>query len=579
VTFYDLHHKGLDYLGILLKSLNSFIKTQLNMKRFLFLLIFLFLSSTFTFSQGIGNTLYTEDSDFNKAVSFKWGSEIKEDDGRLFNGFIGTDEGGFYICRKKLAGIFRDEKIFLEYIDSSYKLVRSKEIETKHNGEQSLFFGFQLFEKGKLYILTTYYDSKIKKTGLYAQKVNTQTFALEGNQLSLDEVDGEAKEPYISFNIQKSDDSTKLMVKNWTERESHEFTMHVFDSDLKELWRKEVDPDYKSEHYMFNQDKVSNNGNVYSITKHENKKANKNNREPKYIFSILKYTQESKQEEHEYKIALEGKFVVDLIFNLGENEELICAGFYSEKVKKQGLKGSYFMRINTQNNEVLISKTKEFESSFVTANLSNNEKERAAKAKKENDKENETELRISETIYLIRPLIKRTDGGLVLVAEEFHDESRPTARFDSKGWITELQYDDILVTNITPSGEIQWTSRIQKQQNAKFFFFPSGNSSNPNRSSYAALAVRDNLYFTYNDNILNYRPNNKTKHTSTGGIDSVISLAVVDKDGIVKVGLLNSSKEHRDAITSSVCFRTSNNEMIIYGNGDGTCFFTKVTIK
>jgi hypothetical protein len=202
-----------------------------------------------------------------------------------------------------------------------------------------------------------------------------------------------------------------------------------------------------------------------------------------------------------YKISLKDKFIVGLSFHKSKNDELICAGFYSNRKldvgelfgknylfgnsTEAGYAGTYYIRINTVNKEVLVSKTKEFSLDLITTHLSDRKKEKAKTAKALGDKKNQAELGLS---YRFNEIIQKEDGGAVLIMEKYYvivHYYRNTTYYN-------YHYDDIIVASVSPTGDIQWTTRIPKEQKSQ-------NDGGVN-SSYSVSVVGDKLYFLFNDN-------------------------------------------------------------------------------
>jgi hypothetical protein len=217
--------------------------------------------------------------------------------------------------------------------------------------------------------------------------------------------------------------------------------------------------------------------------------------------------------------------------------------------------------------------------------MSDNKKEKAKKAARKGDKKRSAEL----YQYALDELVLRSDGGAVLIAEQYYVEQRNDYNdryydpyryggFGYRGLRSRFynpyyspygynnyrdnnyyyNYNDIIVVNIRPNGEIEWTARIPKQQvtsNDGGYF-----------SSYAMSIVRDKFYFVYNDNYKNHDPKRKdNKWYNYNGRNSVITLAEVSKDGAVRINPVYNNREAGITTRPKICKQIGRNQMLIYG--------------
>jgi hypothetical protein len=173
---------------------------------------------------------------------------------------------------------------------------------------------------------------------------------------------------------------------------------------------------------------------------------------------------------------------------INDERDIICGGFYSEK-GTFSIKGSYFLKIDGQTQEIKAKSFKEFGIDFITQHMTQRQEK---KAKKKAAKGKNIEL----YEYDLDNIILRDDGGAYLIGEQFFVKVVTRTTTGSNGHTststtTYYYFNDILVINMSPSGEIEWTEKIPKRQrttNDGGFF-----------SSYALSVVKDKLYFVFND--------------------------------------------------------------------------------
>jgi len=120
-------------------------------------------------------------------------------------------------------------------------------------------------------------------------------------------------------------------------------------------------------------------------------------------------------------------------------------------------------------------------------------------------------------------------------------------------------YNDIIVVNIRPNGEIEWATRIPKRQATV--------NDGGYYSSYAMSIIRDKIYFIFNDNARNLMPSKKGRRDlySYDGKNSVITLAELRKDGSLQNYLLYNNRDAEIITRPKICKQVGKKEMVVYG--------------
>jgi hypothetical protein len=98
----------------------------------------------------------------------------------------------------------------------------------------------------------------------------------------------------------------------------------------------------------------------------------------------------------------------------------------------------------------------------------------------------------------LRELVLRQDGGLVLVAERFHEVQRGAAAGrgflrDGMRMIVDYYYDDVFVVGFQPNGQAQWKTALHKKQYSQ--------DDDGTFSSYFLMRTADKMRFFFNDEI------------------------------------------------------------------------------
>ena len=297
---------------------------------------------------------------------------------------------------------------------------------------------------------------------------------------------------------------------------------------------------------------------------------------PTYQYVILAY-RDGGERVDEYRIDLPDVFISELTFRVNDAGELVCAGFYSGR-SSSGIRGSYFLRIDPATKQVLAKGLKDFGFELITQYMRPGEAKRAAKREAEGDTRRAPEL----FRYQLDDLILRSDGGALLVAEQFfvdRIELGVGPFYAGAGFYgrTNRQvrylynYNDLLVVNIRPDGEIEWTTRIPKAQQTE--------DDGGRYSSYAMANVRDKLYFVFNDDRDNFRgEEQRYLQEFNGRRNSVIALVEVRMDGSWDSYPLGLNSDAQILTRPKTCKQIGLRTMALLGERGRTYRFGKLSL-
>jgi hypothetical protein len=532
----------------------------------------------------------------------KWGQEYKEPANSNLSKIIATDGDGFYTLRMHRGGLLGggDIKPIVEYYDKSMRLIRERELDLGYKGKDRDFKDVIMFGR-QLYLLSYFYNEKHEKTYLFAQKIRHSSLQLEPEVTKIEEWDASNKEHADPFGFHLSRDSSKLLVYTHSpfveKGDKEQFSFHVFAPNLEESWSKSVKLPYKDENYGVEEYQVDNIGNVYLLGIAYMAGASKLKRDgkPTYYYSILSY-QKDEASHHEFKLENRDVFITDLTFRVADNNHLICTGFYSEK-GTFSMKGIYYLNVDPKSREVITQNLQPLDFGFLTANLSDRSKRLAKEATDKNNKSKAPEL----SNFSLDKLILRSDGGAILVAEQYYVQTvMPNNAYSMSpygynsmyynryyynspyynGYNNRrpdyyYNYNDIIVVNIRPTGEIEWSARIPKLQESK--------NDQGLFSSYSMAVAQDKFYFVYNENPKNLNPKSDRRYTTTTDrSSSVVVVSTVNKDGQVKTSPLRAvsmDKGHEVMTRPKVCRQIGRSEMMIYGEDGRTYRFASLLLE
>ncbi len=538
----------------------TLLKKEMNLKTFFSLSLIFFI---LTFSSQVKS---------NK-VNIKWGPELKESKRSTLSDLVGYDNSGIYALKFTRRGLARFE-YSLEYFDQNLNKTKSLQLELKYKKKDRYYEGIVQLNN-ELYLFSSYKDQKIKKNNLFVQKVikNTLQLDLDLKTISIIDYSGERKRNAGNFNYQISRDSSKLLIYYnlpYHKGENERFGFHVFDNNMNLLWEKEVILPHKEELFGIEDYIIDNNGNLHLLgIIYKEKRKSKRIGAPNYTYQILSYINKGKGFK-EYPVKIENNFITDMRIAVNKDQDIICAGFYSD-LGSFSIKGSYFLKINTKTNRIGTKTFKEFGIDFITQNMTERQEK---KTKKKASKGKSTEL----YEYDLRQIILKDDGGAILIGEQFYIRVVTTTSTDANGNTSTTTtyyyyYNDIIAINMSPKGEIVWAEKIPKRQvttNDGGFF-----------SSYLLSVYKDNLYFIFNDNPKNlfYKEGDKISYFKKKSKESLAVMVELNSEGKQTREALFSVNDAEVLIRPMVCEQISKKELILFGQKKKKQRFAKVIFK
>ena len=509
-------------------------------------------------------------SAFSQNADVQWGEELKESKKSTLADIIGHDESGFYALKIDLKG---RNSLILEHFNNDIIKTKSVELELKY-GKKKLDFEFIREVGEEFYVFTTLLDNKTKVNTLYAQSIDKKTLNLRNDikVIARNSYVGKSKKKSGAYLFEESRDKSKVLIYyqiNEKKNEFEQFGFHVFDNSMQLLWEREISMPYAADLFAIEDFEITNQADIYLLGYHKKERsAGKRKGSPNYYYEIIEYSNEGADFD-KYSVDVDNKFITDMTIAINDENNIICAGFYSDE-GSFSLKGSFYLSINGITKEIMAENYKEFGIDFITQNMS---KKAEKKAKKKEAKGKSVEL----YNYKLRDIILRNDDGAILVGEQYFVDVQTRTMVDANGRMTTTtdyiyHYNVIIVISISPKGEIEWTEKIPKMQvtrNDGGFY-----------SSYALTVTDEMLYFIYNDHAENLSPVLDKEHkvkNFTKGKNSVVTLAKMDTDGRFVREALFKNKEVEIMTRPKVCEQISKKEMIVFGQRKRTQRFAKVT--
>jgi hypothetical protein len=440
-------------------------------------------------------------------ATLKWGKEHEPVEALAVAQSIGFDKKNLYTVEAD----FRHSRFPIFYLlkyDETFNQIGKAKLETKTGEKEYVFEGVNMTKTGDLFLLSSYADKIQKRNILYSQIIDKESLKPIGDFSKIVEVPYESKYKYDFFplglgihrntgsfyGIYSSDKSKiALIAKTDLKGKADEtFCISVLDEKMKVLWSKIIVLPYLNKLFDVLSFDVSNQGDVYIIGKlYNEKKKEKVNDKPNYKYQLLHYNADT---EHDNTIDIQIKdvFITDLKVSVNKDDDVICAGFYSNK-GTESVMGTYLTIVDGKTKKIRSEFKQKFDFNFVCESLNENE---IKKAKKLQADGKEAEM----NRFVMRDIVRKNDGGYLLTAEQFLDNDYYLGGNNSK---RVMYYDDILIVSLNKTGDVEWRKIIPKRQ--------ATNSEDDPTISFATILLDDVVYILFNDSENNIKKNRFTK--------------------------------------------------------------------
>lgn len=484
------------------------------------------------------------------------GDDVEVAFGPMFNaskravptGFVGANDDGFYVVYSK--GKHGQGGKILYKFGYDLKPMIDKELKVKIEGMRATTTA--VFQVDQRLFHVSSVSNGIKKS-FFLQEIDPNTLALTA-PVELDHFESAGKSTDASNTlVRMTDDKSKISVVYTIpgrRKDNEAFGINVFDKEMNRLWKGVFELPYENRLLELDNYKVDAEGTVHMLGKrYYNRRREKVDGLVNYDY--LLFSLKEGGEIDSLKINSEGKFLRSMQVSLTDDGDIISAGLYSDR-NSADVGGAYYLRIDGQSREIVKSSFKEFEIDFLTANMTERKAERV---KKRIEQGKEVEL----PYYHIDELISHGDGRVTMIGEKRHIYTSTFYTGYTMVTTTYYHYDDMVVVDIGPDGEINWAERLAKKQ----WTVDDGAAY----SSYAAMVRPNELVLIYNDNGENLfyegvgRVAAMQKNSST-----VVMAARLGQFGDVKKSGLFRRGEAEIKIRPIFAHQLNDDEMLIFGH-------------
>jgi len=503
-------------------------------------------------------------------ASITFGEEYKESKRMSMDEVMSFDDNGFIVRNSDF------KTIRLDYFTSSMKRTLAVPVDLGQKGEKRGFeFGVDFNDR--LLIFSSFTNKKQEKSYLFYQEFNKGNLKPDGELVKIAEINvvnsgGLFGGTYGSFANRMSRDKSKMLISGQgssKKKAYEELNFVVVDDKLDILWEKSVTLPYTDDLFSIENMIIDNQGRVHVLgklfeDKREAKQKEKQGEAP-FTYMILSFYNNG-EDMTEYTLEFSGKYARSMNIAMSAKEEIICAGYYSLPDDKYDVKGSFFLTVNPDKREVNSGDFNSFSFELFTEEMDEKSKEKAAK-KEEKGKGN------LGYKYDLREIILRTDGGAIVIGEQYYVIVRTYT--DSKGNTTTTyvyHYNHILVTNVNPDGTIASNHLIPKLQ------FSSNDMGY--YLSFVTHVLDDKIIFLFNDTVKNLKVKEGGKvETFRLGQKGTIAQVDLNADGSRTKKALTTSAPGSELLVAKKSEQVSKNDMVIYMQKGKTKRLAKINFE
>lgn len=452
------------------------------------------------------------------------------------------------------------------------------EIPEVNNKKLKYFWSVKLGES--VYFMSRYFDSKANDYYLYASELDPSTGKFVRHLEALKVNDKSFKSLRNPFAAVRSIDSTKVLFVTaypTSANENARYGLKVVNSDMTEIWSKDVIFPHKDKDFSFQDFDVDKDGNIHFVAaiRMSMEERNEKDSKGKYYISIYSYFHET-GELKQYDVGFKDEIIRTMDLDFNDKGEMVGTGFYSERKFVDSYKGFFYLRIDPVSKEVVASNLSPFSTELLTEIIG---ARRAEKGKE-------------MPPYIIRASRPLEDGGMVVVAEHYVYSQNT----DQNGQTTEMWlYGNVVVMFINAEGKMETAAVLKKKQlcTAKnggptvLQMMGVGMYPGSNELPYYGISImqhKNDIHILYNDNPKNIERLKAGKNPlSVRQKNSITYLSTVTRDGKVTTTELFKSKDkdagYRMPLMPRTYMQYSDNDMVVVGAKGKYMRAARITIK
>ncbi len=466
-----------------------------------------------------------------------------------------SHEGIIYQIRHEKMTIFNPtgSPVMTSYDLATMNPITRRDLELTFN-DKTLTLESAAILAGEIVLFSSFYNKKDDKKYIFAQTIDKKTLAPQNNLKKIGEIGNivsSSRADQSDVRFLYAQDSSKIAIVAEASRKRKDFeaiSIAIIDQNRNAIWNKDIELPY--EEVMFNIEDycINQQGDVFVIGYLFNEKPRtKVKGKPNYSYKILRYNADGSQKEYDIKLA--DKFVSTLRAYAVGNDALVCTGFYNNR-NHYSIAGTFYASLDLTTNQFTKESYREFDSKLLENTLSEKE---LKQYKKREEKGKDVEL----PQYAFRNLVRRSDGGAILIGENYYVRVVTTSTGRSRTTNYYYYYNNIFVANISPSGDIEWVTFIPKRQttaNDGGYF-----------SSFVFAVRKDKMYFIFNDDLRNipYDKNKGLRNMSASSKYGVTSITSLDTKGNQERFELTKYSNTQTALLAKSSIQISDSDVVL----------------
>ncbi|WP_114749328.1 hypothetical protein [Pleomorphovibrio marinus] len=503
----------------------------------------------------------------------KWGQEQKFNKKMTLTELAASDETGHYILKRKLLEEMRGSaKLpFLEKYDNNLNFVRSVDLSRGGLPGTPMFEQLLVWE-GELWLFFMTDPGKGEREGLYRVAIDPKSLKPKGKSQFVIAAGKKNGKPLLyamgyglksnrsQYHITTYEDQGKILVVHEHAGISNNqklIDVLVMDSQFNPIWKKEEKLLANSDNLSMVNTLLDANGNVHLLSEDRIKNTKSVFNREKSLFTLTSVVNNGDKTLHK-KMELGNHQINQAKIQSDEYSHVYFGGFFTEAKGNKSAGGTYFLKLNGNDQQVIVQKMDEFDAAFLTSGLSN------AKARKTSKKLSKGK-GVEDSFFQLDQILLKEDGAIAFVGEDrLENVVRSGIGSGTAGPSGspkhQYRYGNIIVAEFDSNGNRKWAKKVVKDQqsadDAGFFF------------SYSVSMINNNLYFIYNDHIKNvaYKGQGKVERFNPKKPkEQVMAFVKVDSQGNINRSALSMYNNRNLMTITPVNSQVGYHEMVVYG--------------
>ncbi len=470
---------------------------------------------------------------YAQTYRINWSEEIKTKKGVGDLNVVTADNTGLYFTEARMKikpGFFSATSVQANY--KLYKMNKNfVEIYEKDYADELRGLEFDSFQPlgENLYLFATDYQKKGKSFTVYGAKIDKNSGNMISGLAEMEKFSLESKKDEFQMRVSPvKNESSFLVVSNILGKDYVNLRVRLLDKELKTKQSTAITLSFTNEQFTVQDVKLTDDNKIVVLGKEYEETLVGKKKRKKMIFKsyVMMIYSSNGNKEKDILLNSGDRFIISgkLIEQPGGN--LLLAGFYSNSIRKEKLRGFFINKIDVKTGELTINSFKEINSSMLgAASLDENEETKTKSKETENPEDDDDKDQFPNDFIIRSVYVNPSDSSIVINSEvlkrtfyfstsTYNDGGRRTTYTTSyDGFINK----DLLIINADKDGNIRWVNAIPKSQREEVVSGvagPSGSSVSgyftgeagvPYYSSFASLIHNNQLIL-----ILNDHTNNKT---------------------------------------------------------------------